>query len=117
QSNTGEAAGIGSRYFSVSNSSGLRFDANPAAALSFIAAAATLDLPPAVAARIANPHALEAEIDRAPPDPGSILGRRGFDPKAAVRSYRADAGTITVHSEELSPVELHLGATGDHRYT
>jgi hypothetical protein len=115
RSDTGETAGVGSRYFSVSNGS-LRLEPNQPA-LSTIPATATLDVPSATAARTMSPRALEAEIDRAPLDPASILGRRGFDRGVPLRSFAPAAGVVTVQSEELNRVELYLNRSGGLRCT
>jgi hypothetical protein len=91
--NLGSASGIGSRYFTVSNGSGLTL------ADSF---------------RLPSSAFAEASADRRSLgggwSGGSIVGRRGFDLAVPYQTYRAGAdGVITIQSEELDRIELQLG--------
>ena len=84
--NMGGAAGVGSRYFTVSKSGSVAAStpAGARGALDNAAALATLD-------------------------PAVISGRRGFAADAPLRRFRPDAGGIvTVHAEEIDRIELHL---------
>jgi hypothetical protein len=82
--NNGQAAGIGSRYFTVQNASG--------AVEEGLAAAADMG------------------IDAAPQDRSPVAGRRGYDLAAPFRSYPVGAsGRTTVHGEELDRFEIALG--------
>jgi photosystem II stability/assembly factor-like uncharacterized protein len=78
----GGTAGIGSRYFTVSN--GLSLTAASTAAL----------------VRTAGPGV-----------PTVVRGRRGFDLDAPLRTYQPVDGVITVHAEEVDRIELHVGAS------
>jgi hypothetical protein len=80
--NNGQAAGIGSRYFTVQNTSG------------------------AVEEGLGDLN----DIDAAHHDRSPIAGRRGYDLEAPLRSYAVGAsGRTTVHGEELDRFELALG--------
>jgi hypothetical protein len=107
------ASGVGSRYFTVSNGSGLTLDPGsfrlPSTELRPEKAEATEGdnswLPPSAFA--------EASADRRSLgggwSGGSIVGRRGFDLSAPYQTYRAGPdGVITIRSEELDRVELQL---------
>ncbi len=81
----GGAAGIGSRYFTVSNGAAVT---GPAAT---------------GVAQMALPALFQAV--------GPLEGRRGYHLDAPFRQYRPDAtGVVTVQSEELDRVELRLDA-------
>lgn len=80
--NNGQAAGIGSRYFTVQNASGA----------------------------VEEGLAAAGDIDAAPQDQSPIAGRRGYDLAAPFRSYSIGAsGRTTVHGEEIDRFELALG--------
>jgi hypothetical protein len=84
--NMGGAAGVGSRYFTVSKSGSVAAStsAGVRAALDNAAALATLE-------------------------PAAISGRRGFAADAPLRRLRPDAnGLVTVHAEEIDRIELYL---------
>jgi len=87
--NQGAATGVGSRYFTVSNGSGLVLSP-----LSAFARSASADR-----RSLGGGWSVE-----------KITGRRGFDLDAPDREYTADAdGRITIQSEELDRIELQLG--------
>jgi hypothetical protein len=93
--NLGGAAGVGSRYFTVSKSL-------PLAAL---AEASTLAAEP-------------GGLPEAPLESVAITGRRGFGFDAPLRRFRPDAaGRVTVQGEEVDRIELHLaGPATEGRY-
>jgi hypothetical protein len=117
--NPAGAAGIGSRYFTVSNGAGMVLDSaarNASAASPRIGS----DSPPA--AVLSSPtetaSVLEQEIAAAPFDDAVITGRRGFDLAAPFRRLRPDAsGVVTFQSEEVDRVELRLGANDSRQYS
>jgi hypothetical protein len=118
----GQTDGIGSRFFTISNpcGSGLTLDPSAALASNVIASTATPQMPRAAALRMSSPQTLTAEINAAPADLSSIQGRRGFDLDAPLAHYTPVGGRITVQSEELDRIELHLlgGAVGGrYQYT
>jgi hypothetical protein len=81
--NLGAIAGLGSRFFTVSNGVG----DDPA---------------PQLTSR--------AQLDAVPPDPSPVPGRQGWDPQAPLGLFGAGASGVTViRSEEVSRVELQLG--------
>jgi hypothetical protein len=87
--NQGSSQGIGSRYFTVSNSSG---SMTAAASASSIDTASIATLP----------------IDRSP-----VQGRRGWDPDAPWRSFAtSSSGRALVRAEEVSRVQLRVGPRG-----
>lgn len=80
--NNGQAAGIGSRYFTVQNASGAVEEGVTAL----------------------------GDIEAAPQNRSHIGARRGYDLAAPFRSYSIGAtGRTTVHGEELDRFELALG--------
>jgi hypothetical protein len=95
---SGGTSGVGSRYFTVSNGS-------------------LYAAPGAASARLHNPLTPTSEIDAAPADLSSIEGRRGFDPDAPLVWYESSRGRVTVQSEEVDRVELHLSSGGPQPYT
>jgi hypothetical protein len=109
----GQQDGIGSRFFTVSNSS------------AGVAAAPTTGSRASL--RLAAPALLSADpglrgvplgdaINSAPLDRTAILARRGFDLNAPLQSFSGGAsGQATIHSEELDRIELQLKPGG--RYT
>jgi hypothetical protein len=108
----GRAAGIGSRYFTVSNGSGVFLDPQDASvpASTVVASPAMIQMPRAAALRSGGSIAsLASEIAAATQDARAITGRRGYDPSAAFRRYHAAKGVVTVQSEELDRIELRLG--------
>jgi hypothetical protein len=89
----GDAAGLGSRYFTASNGSALtrRTDAATSAL-----AAVTFDA---------------ATLATVPVPTTALMARRGWAADAPWRRYEADAaGRVVVHGEELDRFELRLGA-------
>jgi len=95
--NNGQADGIGSRYFTVANGSGL-------SSSNLVASGFSRKIPAAA-------FRLKAEAT-------ALVGRRGWDVTAPLRTYEADAdGRVTIQSEELDRIELHVGegATGSLR--
>ncbi len=97
--NRGGAAGVGSRYFTVAN--GVTAAATSAAPASAATASATASTSatasaPASAAVVTTP----------------LVGRRGFDLTAPLRTWRVNAhGVAVVQAEELDRLELQVGAT------
>ena len=119
--NMGGGAGIGSRFFTVSNGSGL-FAAGPADAATVradtVAARAALDVPAAAVSRIGGrARTLTQEVDAAPADRSPIPGRRGYDPATPMVEYTPESGRITVHAEELDRIELHVPGASRHQIT
>jgi hypothetical protein len=108
--NNNEAAGIGSRYFTVSNGS-LFLDPDEAASTTTaVASPAVIQMPRAAALRSGGSvESLTAEIDAARVDTSAITGRRGYDAATRFGRYNAVNGLITVQSEELDRIELRLG--------
>jgi len=87
--NNGQADGVGSRYFTVSNGSGQSTSVTSFSSMK------------------ADAHS----VVRLEPDITEIAGRRGWDTTAPLRRYAADAdGRVTVAAEELDRIELHVGA-------
>ena len=105
------AAGIGSRFFTVSNGTPASVRAS-----NVIESRATLDVPRAVASRLSSPNTLPAEVAAAPVSATAIRGRRGFDLERPLRDYFPSRGWIDVQAEELDRVELHLAGAGSHQY-
>lgn len=87
----GGGAGVGSRFFTVSNGSALT----------------------------GTPSTARANSARASMSGGSELqGRRGFDLDAPVATYRPNQqGVVVVNAEELDRIELRVGATSGHLRT
>jgi hypothetical protein len=93
--NMGGTTGVGSRYFTVSNGSGI-----VSAAVSADTSATS-----ALSADAASSASLTWLVN-------PLVGRRGFDLSAPVRTYRANAsGIFVVQAEELDRVELYTAAT------
>jgi hypothetical protein len=107
-----QAAGVGSRYFTVSNGSGLFVDPGEAALqpANVVTTPAVLQMPRAAALRGGTPRALADEIAAAAADHRAISGRRGYDESTPLRRYGMIDGVTTVQSEELDRIELRLGA-------
>jgi hypothetical protein len=83
--NKGGTAGVGSRYFTVANGTGVTAAAG-------VSAQSVASSAPAVAK--------------------PLVGRRGFDLAASFRTYRPNAnGVVVVQAEELDRVELYTGAS------
>ena len=110
-------AGIGSRFFTVSNGGGVFLDPSTAVTSNVILSSAMLQMPRAAALRMSSPQTLTDEIDAAAIDLSSIQGRRGFDLESPLARYTPALGRITVQSEELDRIELHLSPGGRHQYT
>lgn len=109
EATNGQPAGVGSRYFTVSNGVVASLDGPglPGGASMAFAARA----PAAVLLEAAHVSSLA---------PGeSLLGRRGFDLRARYRTYRQGSdGAIVVPAQELDRVELRLdGGAGAIRDT
>jgi hypothetical protein len=86
--NRGGTQGVGSRYFTVANGSGV----TAATASAGVSAHSVASSAPAVVT--------------------PLVGRRGFDMNAPLRTYRPNAnGVVVVQAEELDRIELHTGAT------
>ena len=107
----GRVAGIGSRFFTVSNAGA----APPPQLQSQVGRRVTALKRPAAD----DPRVTTAEIEALPADPVKLVGRRGWDLQTDWRSYEADAsGQIVVTAEELDRVELWLKQSDDNtRYT
>lgn len=101
---SGGAAGVGSRYFTVANAqvSGLR-------------EAVSLMQPPAPVR--ARPTDVNEIVSRAPVDPSTIRGRRGFDLQAALIDFAPEDGRTLVQAEELDRIELRLATAAGHTFT
>jgi hypothetical protein len=113
----GKSGGIGSRFIGISNGS-LTLDPHAAHASNVIAGTNVVEVPHAAALRIdSSRSSLLAEVDRAPADLSTVLGRRGFDLERALQAYPADDGRIDVQAEELDRIELHLSATSGNEYS
>jgi hypothetical protein len=81
--------GVGSRFFTVSNGSGLVADPS--------------------GVQVQSPSA--SQVAASTVDASALAGRRGFDLTAPLTSFTADAsGRITIVGEELDRFELELGA-------
>jgi uncharacterized delta-60 repeat protein len=94
----GLADGIGSRYFTVANGSGLTVDRADMAVSS-----ASMGMDAATVRDVVN---------AAPLDRTAISGRRGYDPATAFHSYPMDAsGHATVEGEELDRLEIRPPST------
>ncbi len=120
--NNGESAGIGSRYFTVANGSGLQAaaggieDQGAAGGLRSRAMKASVEGPPVtpalrsqIAADGLRAPAPDAAVNAAPLDRSPISGRRGYDPDAPFALLPVSAGGRTVvYGEELDRFELQL---------
>jgi hypothetical protein len=96
------AAGVGSRYFTVSKGS-LTLDPSQGSlrrGRSTVIASNAFMAPPSAALRTAAR------------DSDPIPGRRGFDPETPLQPYAVTDGRATVQSEELDRIELQVGAQG-----
>jgi Viral BACON domain/Putative binding domain, N-terminal len=108
--NTGAAAGIGSRYFSVLNSGGLTLGLNgPEAAVEAGAEQSIVIAgPEAGGANVADVSALAAQSSA---DMTPVSVRRGYSFDTPFRRLRmGDDGRFTVQSEELDRVEVRLAS-------
>lgn len=110
--NQGAASGIGSRYFTVSNGSPSLDPAQVAGDSTRITASARRSIPPAASVR-----SLEMDLDAVPVDGAPVMGRRGYDVAAPLRTYAIQGGRATVHAEEIDRIELRLSTTSGHRYS
>lgn len=92
--NRGNAAGVGSRYFRVFNST--------ASAMTLAPAATSL-----------SALTLGAELEGATRERSSVMARRGYATDTPLRRYHADHdGRVTLQAEELDRIELQTnGAT------
>jgi hypothetical protein len=113
--NAGGAAGVGSRYFSVLNSSGL-FAGVSASDETSGAEAQSLVIPARTAAVGQTAVELSAAAAQASVDASPIAVRRGFSPDTLFRHVRPGAsGFVTVQSEEMDRIELQLSEAGNER--
>ena len=120
--NMGAAAGVGSRYFTVSNGSGLLLEPaqarhNVSDRSAVIAAPATVSVPKAAAQRIGSTGALADEVNSAPVSAAAIRGRRGFGQDAGWRVYGVSDGVATMQAEELDRIELRLDRVEGQRHS
>ena len=87
-------AGVGSRYFTVANGTGVNF-----------------------AAPAGSPQ-LGDEVLSAPLDTTPVSARRAFNFDAPFRRVRSGTdGRLTIHGEELDRFEVRLAVTGAHQFT
>jgi hypothetical protein len=94
----GSTAGVGSRFFRVSNGVNASVTAAASAAMTSGRSAAVLD--------------------SVPVDPSSIVARRSWDPEAPWRAYAVGrSDRIVVRGEEIDRFEIELGAHAGERYT
>jgi hypothetical protein len=103
--NQGATEGIGSRFFTVSNGAG--------SLTSAVEATRTLagQTPTRAASGQGLLHGVRPNPASLPLDENVVLGRHGWDLNAPLRSFSRDAsGRTVVRSEEVSRVELQLGA-------
>jgi Viral BACON domain len=127
--NNGESAGVGSRYFTVSNGSGLQADVQSSGGQHAMGGVrsetiqASVVLPASMAAvrshetrSVAQARSLGAEVNAALLDRAAISGRRGYDLDAPFEPFPvAASGRTIVRGEELDRFELRLSETdGDH---
>ncbi len=101
----GATEGIGSRFFTVSNGTGSLTNA--------VEAAPTLEAPTETRAASGGALLLRSHPNASslPLDSYIVLGRLGWDLNAPLRSFSRDtSGRTIARSEEVSRVELHLGA-------
>ena len=117
----GQSAGIGSRYFTVSNGS---LAAGPDAGTATpdfrsagIIDTRTLSAPRAAEQRFTNASALRDTVDAAPADTSVVNGRRGFDIGTLPHAYRTTGGVTEITAQELDRIELRLSATAGHHYS
>jgi hypothetical protein len=101
--NQGVTEGIGSRFFTVRNTS--------APLMTLSAGEVHGDSLASVSAARAAPGRSPELAARAPREPSqSMLGRRGWDLTSPLETFDADpSGTVIVRSEEVNRIELHLG--------
>jgi hypothetical protein len=106
----GQSGGIGSRFFTISNSSEFAArsgsDATPARG-AVIATAPALDAP----------GALDSELAAAPIDLDAVQVRRGYDLDTPLQTFTPVGGRIDVQAEELDRIELHLSRPSSHQYS
>jgi hypothetical protein len=121
----GEQDGIGSRFFSVANSSlmaGAR-SSQSAARSSLLAARGSddeqhsgslrLDAPPLLVPEGRTSRlSLVDEVNAAPLEGQPLMGRRGFDLAAPLQSYSVAGGWARMRAEELDRIELKVGSAG-----
>jgi Matrixin len=94
----GSTAGVGSRFFRVSNGVNASVTAAASAAMTSGRSAAVLD--------------------SVPVDPSSIVAQRSWDPEAPWRAYAVGrADRIVVRGEEIDRFEIELGAHAGEKYT
>jgi hypothetical protein len=106
--NLGATDGVGSRYFTVSNGTSLVADSFSTDRSGRIVLDGSFSTDRSGRAVLEGSFAAAA-VEAAPLEATGVRGRRGFDPDAPYRWYRADAaGVVTVHGEELDRFELRL---------
>ncbi len=115
--NTGPASGVGSRYFTVSNGSGLQAGVQ-APRVSGAGPASMTAVRSHARGSVAETIARSTEVNAAPLERASISGRRGYDIDAPFQPFPvAASGRTTVQGEELDRFELRLSETDGERYT
>ena len=112
---SGGAAGVGSRYITVSNGN-LMLDPSPVIS-GVIAAHPKIDMPLAAMSRLGGPASLGLESDALAASTLAIEGRRGSDLDAPFEKYEPVDGWVVVQAEELDRIELRLGSGGGHEFS
>jgi hypothetical protein len=129
--NNGQSAGVGSRYFTVANGSGLQAGLESSgfqAAVDGVGPHSTqagVERPALLPAVRSHPDgplsqrlSLGAEVNRTPVDSAPIGGRRGYDLEAPFQPFPvAASGRTIVSGEELDRFELRLSETGGDHYS
>ena len=101
-----QAAGIGSRYFTVANGASLRLDpGTPPTASVVVKNTASMTLPANAQVDAAS---LADEIGNVTVDAASIEARKGFDSELPFGNVRVVDKRATIAAEELGRVELRL---------
>src|SRR5262249_22437648 len=112
------------RYFGVSNGSGLSGSVQLqtdqiGTDVTTLAAASSMLMPSrARAALTAQGVSLREAVAEAPLNASAITGQRGWNLERPSRSFRANAeGRVTIQSEEVDRLELHLSEGSGHQYS
>ena len=106
--NNGAAAGLGSRFFVVSNTSSP--SALTAASTAAVSTSAAELAPQPLTLSPSRSMPLPEEIAAASLDGSPLSGRRGWDPDAPLQSYQPTrSGRVVVRGEEVDRLELRLG--------
>ncbi len=114
--NNTQSAGIGSRYFTVTNGSGLQAGVQ-APQVSVEGPALRAGGASHANRSVAHALSMRAEVDAAPLDRTPISGRRGYDIDTPFRLFPvATSGRTIVQGEELDRFELQLGEADGHQY-